>query len=156
MSKSSSSFSQFRANHYFKVGQKVITKSGSFENILVQGSAKVISKQDRDNYFKVGQILFQSGTTKVTLKWIKLLFQCAAVISKWGITVNKFLQSFTLFQQQSFTLFHGITALKYFAKLKKQSLFRKVNSQRSGAVLLKGLHYKCIPMNCEELFRRAF
>ena len=82
-------------NHYFKVGQKAISKWGSFDNLLFQSGASVILKRDRDSfsmwfkvYFNVGQ-LFQSRA-KVFSKWGsyfkdgQMLFQSGAVISKWG------------------------------------------------------------------------
>ena len=45
---------------YFKVEQNVISKWGSFENLLFQSGARVISKWGRVSYFKVRQ-LFGSG-----------------------------------------------------------------------------------------------
>ena len=65
--------------------QKAISKWGSFDNLLFQNEARVISKWVGDSNFKVGKSLFQSGA--VTSKWGKMLFQSVAVISKWGITI---------------------------------------------------------------------
>ena len=88
-------------NFCFKVEQKVISKWGSFGNLLFQSGTRVISRWGRDSYFKVcqcfsmwvkvGQKLFQSGT--VTSKWGKILFQSGAVISKWGITLVTWITS---------------------------------------------------------------
>ena len=60
-------------NYYFRVGQKAVSKCDSFNNLLFQIGASVISKRGRDNYFKVGQSLFQSGT--IILKWGKSYFK---------------------------------------------------------------------------------
>ena len=43
------------------MGQKVISKWGSFDNLLFQGGESVILKWGRDSYFKVGQKLLLSG-----------------------------------------------------------------------------------------------
>ena len=64
--------------------QKGISKWGTFDNLLFQSGASVISKWGRDSYFKVSQCLFQSGA--VTSKCGKMSLDSGAVISKWGIT----------------------------------------------------------------------
>lgn len=67
-------FLSFGQNH-FKVLQKVITKLGSFCNILFQIGVNIISKWDTVIYFKVGQSLFQM--VKSSFK-VGQLFQCDA------------------------------------------------------------------------------
>ena len=72
-------------NYYFRVGQKAVSKCDSFNNLLFQIGASVISKRGRDNCFKLGQSLFQSGT--IILKWGKSYFKVGqSFISKSGIT----------------------------------------------------------------------
>ena len=58
------SFKSFwEQNHYFKMGQKVISKCGSFDDLLFQsGTEAVVAKWvniyfNMGNYFKVGQKL---------------------------------------------------------------------------------------------------
>ena len=42
----------FGTNNHLKVGQKVISKWGSFDNLLFQSGTSAISKWSRDSYFK--------------------------------------------------------------------------------------------------------
>ena len=70
-------------NDCFKVEQKAISKSRSFDNLLFQSGASVISKWGRCSYFKLGQSLFQSGT-KVISKWGSYFKVRQNVISKRG------------------------------------------------------------------------
>lgn len=48
-------------NHYLKVEQKLLPKWGSFDNLLFQNEASVISKWGRERYFEECHCLFQSG-----------------------------------------------------------------------------------------------
>ena len=61
------------------MGQKVISKWGSFDNFLIQIGENFISKWGQRQ-------LFQSGAAN--LKWGKMLFQSGTVFSKWGITLS--------------------------------------------------------------------
>ena len=45
-------YSFFGTNNHLKVGQKVISKWGSFDTLLFQSGTSAISKWSRDSYFK--------------------------------------------------------------------------------------------------------
>ena len=72
---------------YFKVGQNVISKWGSFDNFLFQSGASITSKWGRDSYFKVGQCYFKVGQ-KLFQSGAKCYFKVGQLrksfISKWG------------------------------------------------------------------------
>ena len=71
-------------NYYFKVEQKGISKWGTFDNLLFQSGASVISKWGRDSYFKVSQCLFQSGANVIS-KWGSYFKVRQNVTSQWAV-----------------------------------------------------------------------
>ena len=62
--------------------------------------------QLRQPYFKVEQVLFQSGSKTVISKWVNAYFKMGQnVVSKWGITLScsRSLLSFTTLQHKFYT-----------------------------------------------------